>query len=160
MQVAEAPVAEPAGDAGADSGMTWVAEYDYAAADADEVTVAEGDVVINVSIVGEGWITVRARRQPIDSAPPPPPPPSFAWTARLAAERRVACACSVCAPCCCMLLDGAVCWMVLDGRGSAVDGGVVLVDLWPASCGLHRAACAVPVPTVCRARSSARGRAA
>jgi hypothetical protein len=37
----------------------YVAVYDYEAADTDECSVKEGDVVINVTIVDDGWVTVR-----------------------------------------------------------------------------------------------------
>ena len=45
--------AEPAA-----AGATRTAEYDYDAADADEVSFKEGDTLVNVESVGEGWVTV------------------------------------------------------------------------------------------------------
>ena len=44
------------------SGEEWKAEYDYTAADEDEVSFAENDIFINVETVDEGWVKVRLRR--------------------------------------------------------------------------------------------------
>ena len=59
------PVEAPAVSSSADGGEQWVAEYDYAAADADEVSFNEGDNMIEVTIVGEGWVTVRCYFLPV-----------------------------------------------------------------------------------------------
>ena len=40
------------------SGERWIAQYDYTAADNDEVSFVENDVIINVEVVDEGWMTV------------------------------------------------------------------------------------------------------
>ena len=45
--------ATPAGD-------RYRAAYDYAAGDADEVSFVEGDIIINVSVIDEGWSNVRS----------------------------------------------------------------------------------------------------
>jgi hypothetical protein len=34
----------------------YVAVYEYEAADDDEVTIKEGDIIINAEIVAEGWM--------------------------------------------------------------------------------------------------------
>lgn len=36
----------------------WHAEYDYTAADGDEVSFVEGDILVDVVEVDEGWVTV------------------------------------------------------------------------------------------------------
>jgi hypothetical protein len=56
----EAAAAEPA--AADDGGEEWVAEYDYAAADEEEITLTEGDIIINVEAVDDGWVrgTIKA----------------------------------------------------------------------------------------------------
>jgi hypothetical protein len=51
---AEPPAAAAAPPA-ADGGEKWVAEFDYDAADEDEVSFKEGEIFINVDIVDEGW---------------------------------------------------------------------------------------------------------
>eukprot|EP00049_Salpingoeca_infusionum_P017312 m.352516 g.352516 ORF g.352516 m.352516 type:complete len:395 (+) comp16544_c0_seq1:389-1573(+) len=45
------PTPAPAGD-----GKRYVAQYDYEATDADEVSFKEGDIIINVAPVSEGWV--------------------------------------------------------------------------------------------------------
>ena len=34
----------------------WLAQYDYTAADADEVSFADGDTIIDVEVIDEGWV--------------------------------------------------------------------------------------------------------
>eukprot|EP00056_Hartaetosiga_gracilis_P002880 m.57481 g.57481 ORF g.57481 m.57481 type:complete len:459 (+) comp11234_c0_seq1:2458-3834(+) len=41
----------------AEGGETWVAQFDYDATDSDEVSFKEGDIIINVTVVDEGWVT-------------------------------------------------------------------------------------------------------
>jgi len=53
--VAEPEAAEPVAEPEA-SGEEWKAEYDYAAADEDEVSFSENDIFINVETVDEGWV--------------------------------------------------------------------------------------------------------
>ena len=36
----------------------WLAQYDYTAADADEVSFSDGDVILDVKVVDDGWVTV------------------------------------------------------------------------------------------------------
>lgn len=36
--------------------------YDYTAADDDEVTFIEGDIIINVEVIDEGWMTGTVQR--------------------------------------------------------------------------------------------------
>jgi len=43
-------------------GLRWVTQYDYAAADGDEVSFTEGDIIINASVVDEGWMTGTVER--------------------------------------------------------------------------------------------------
>jgi hypothetical protein len=38
------------------AGKKWVAEYDYDAADSDEVSFKKGDTLIDVESVGVGWV--------------------------------------------------------------------------------------------------------
>ena len=38
--------------------MRYKAAYDYTASDADEVSFSEGDVIINVTVIDEGWVNV------------------------------------------------------------------------------------------------------
>jgi len=45
----EAPPAAPAG--------SYVAQYDYTAADDDEVSFMEGDIILNMESIDEGWCT-------------------------------------------------------------------------------------------------------
>jgi len=40
----------------------YVAIYDYAAADADEVSFSEGDVIVDATIIDEGWMEGRVQR--------------------------------------------------------------------------------------------------
>ena len=64
-QVAAAPpVAAPPAPAPAPppSGPKYVAIYDYSAADEDEVSFQEGDVIIDVERIDEGWMTGRVER--------------------------------------------------------------------------------------------------
>lgn len=51
-----APVAAPSPPA-ASEGNKYVAVYDYAAADDDEVSFSEGDFIINGESIDEGWMT-------------------------------------------------------------------------------------------------------
>eukprot|EP00043_Microstomoeca_roanoka_P006579 m.64030 g.64030 ORF g.64030 m.64030 type:complete len:445 (-) comp13474_c2_seq2:59-1393(-) len=44
------------------TGEQWVALYEYEAADADEVSLQEGDVVVNVEDVAEGWVKGTVQR--------------------------------------------------------------------------------------------------
>lgn len=46
---------EPAAEAPAEAVQRWKAEYDYTAADSDELSFVEGDVFINIKTVDEGW---------------------------------------------------------------------------------------------------------
>ncbi len=48
----EAPQAAPAS-----SGPRYRAMYDYAAADDDEVSFSEGDIIVNAEVIDEGWMT-------------------------------------------------------------------------------------------------------
>ena len=36
----------------------YVAQFDYDAADSDEVSFKEGDIIVNVQIIDEGWAQV------------------------------------------------------------------------------------------------------
>ncbi|EGD74711.1 hypothetical protein PTSG_06072 [Salpingoeca rosetta] len=53
------PEPEPQPEPEAPAGDKWRALYDYDAADSDEVSFQEGDVIINVQIIDEGWAQVR-----------------------------------------------------------------------------------------------------
>ena len=53
-QPAPAPVSQPPPKA---SGPRYVAIYDYAAADDDEVSFQEGDIIVNGEQIDEGWMT-------------------------------------------------------------------------------------------------------
>jgi hypothetical protein len=56
-QAAPEPEAEPEAPAAPQGdGKRYVAQYDYAAADSDEVSFSEGDIIINVSPASEGWV--------------------------------------------------------------------------------------------------------
>lgn len=48
---AEAPVAYS-------TGLRYKAVYDYTAADDDEVSFVDGDIIVDVEQIDEGWITV------------------------------------------------------------------------------------------------------
>uniref|UniRef100_A0AC34PUH0 LIM and SH3 domain protein 1 n=1 Tax=Panagrolaimus sp. JU765 TaxID=591449 RepID=A0AC34PUH0_9BILA len=52
----------PSKDAKKDVGFTVRALYDYTAADKDEVSFVEGDVIVNCQKVDEGWITGTVQR--------------------------------------------------------------------------------------------------
>lgn len=54
-QVATPPAPAPAPPAAAQ--VMYQALYDYAAADDDEVTFVEGDIIINGEIIDDGWMT-------------------------------------------------------------------------------------------------------
>ncbi|VDO44748.1 unnamed protein product, partial [Onchocerca flexuosa] len=45
-----------------ETGFTVKALYDYTAADKDEVTFVEGDIIINCQKVDEGWLTGTVQR--------------------------------------------------------------------------------------------------
>lgn len=47
---------QPAATGGGD-GKRYVAQYDYTAADDDEISFVEGDIVINAEVVDDGWMT-------------------------------------------------------------------------------------------------------
>ena len=49
------PEPEPAAATEA-AGEKWVAQYDYTAADTDEVSFADGDFVIDVEVIDDGWV--------------------------------------------------------------------------------------------------------
>lgn len=40
----------------------YKAMYDYAAADDDEVSFAEGDIIIDATIIDDGWMEGRVKR--------------------------------------------------------------------------------------------------
>jgi hypothetical protein len=44
------------------SGPRYVAIYDYTAADDDEVSFMEGDVMIEVQVIDDGWMEARVQR--------------------------------------------------------------------------------------------------
>lgn len=44
------------------SGPCYVAVYDYSAADDDEVTFQEGDVIMDVTVIDDGWMEGRVQR--------------------------------------------------------------------------------------------------
>jgi hypothetical protein len=44
------------------SGPKYVAIYDYAAADEDEVSFVEGDIMIDVTVIDDGWMEARVQR--------------------------------------------------------------------------------------------------
>lgn len=56
------PAPAPAPVAAASSGPHYVAIYDYAAADDDEVSFAEGDAIIDGQVIDEGWMTGTVER--------------------------------------------------------------------------------------------------
>ena len=43
-------------------GPYYIAQYDYTAADSDEVSFQEGDTIINAELVAEGWMTGTVER--------------------------------------------------------------------------------------------------
>ena len=43
-------------------GPRYMALYDYAAADEDEVSFSEGDVIIEANVIDEGWMEGRVER--------------------------------------------------------------------------------------------------
>jgi len=43
----------------------YIAQYDYEAADPDEVGFVEGDRLINVTVIDDGWMSVGVRPLPI-----------------------------------------------------------------------------------------------
>lgn len=49
---------DPAPDAPAGDGKRYRCEYDYTAADTDEVSFAENDVIIDAEVIDEGWMRV------------------------------------------------------------------------------------------------------
>ena len=51
-----------------DDGKRWVAQFDYAAADGDEVSFADGDIIIKVTVVDEGWVKVLTTHTPTHPA--------------------------------------------------------------------------------------------
>lgn len=55
QQQAPPPAAQPPPPASSEP--AYVALYDYAAADDDEVSFSEGDVIVNVEIIDAGWMT-------------------------------------------------------------------------------------------------------
>jgi len=57
----EIPVAAPSGHQ-EPALPRWRALYDYAAADDDEVSFSEGDVILNGQIIDEGWMTGKVER--------------------------------------------------------------------------------------------------
>lgn len=61
---AEAPAEEPPAPAPAAAEETaaeeeWKAVYDYEATDTDEVSFKEGDIIVNVEVIDDGWVKVR-----------------------------------------------------------------------------------------------------
>ena len=40
----------------------YIAIYDYTAADDDEVTFSEGDVIVDATVIDEGWMEGRVQR--------------------------------------------------------------------------------------------------
>ena len=57
-QPAPQPVPQPASNsAPASKGPTYLAQYDYTAADEDEVSFQEGDIIVNVEVIDDGWVT-------------------------------------------------------------------------------------------------------
>jgi hypothetical protein len=44
------------------SGPRYVAVYDYTAADDDEISFVEGDNILNVEVIDEGWMTGTVER--------------------------------------------------------------------------------------------------
>ncbi|XP_064643740.1 LIM and SH3 domain protein 1-like [Lineus longissimus] len=44
------------------AGKTYVAVYDYSAADEDEVSFQEGDIIIDATVIDEGWMQGRVQR--------------------------------------------------------------------------------------------------
>ena len=40
----------------------YQAMYDYNAADDDEVSFSEGDIIVDVEVIDEGWMTGRVER--------------------------------------------------------------------------------------------------
>jgi len=57
-----APVPPPAAPVAAPAVVKYVAIYDYTAADDDEVTFVEGDIIIDGEIIDDGWMTGRVER--------------------------------------------------------------------------------------------------
>jgi len=49
--------AAEAADEPADDGKKWIAQFDYVAADKDEVSFSDGDIIIKVKEVDEGWVS-------------------------------------------------------------------------------------------------------
>ena len=43
-------------------GPRYVAVYDYTAADDDEISFVEGDSILNVEVIDEGWMTGTVER--------------------------------------------------------------------------------------------------
>ncbi len=50
------PPAQPPAQAPKSGGQKYVAVYDYAAADDDEVSFREGDVIIDATVIDDGWM--------------------------------------------------------------------------------------------------------
>ncbi|KAK6473122.1 LIM and SH3 domain protein 1-like [Huso huso] len=53
---APAPAPAPARAAAPSSGVRYRAVYDYSAADEDEISFLDGDVILNVQVIDDGWM--------------------------------------------------------------------------------------------------------
>jgi len=62
QQYAPEPVRAPVPPPAAPVGNKYVAIYDYAAADDDEVTLIEGDIITEGEMIDDGWMTGRVER--------------------------------------------------------------------------------------------------